>query len=290
MNKLSIFWSNLRRSLRIMARNKVGFAGLILTIVIVLIAFIAPNVVKPDPGNIDLVYAKASLAHPFGFDNQGRDVFTQVLLGGRSVITVAALAAFFTLFLGTFLGSLAGVVGGWVETLINASAELVITIPHFPLLLVIAGFVRFNSGIGIALIIGAISWGGLMRTIRAQVLSLKERDYVQAARALGLPTSHLLFNEILPNMMSYILIQFIMSMTNAIYYMTVLVFLGITPLNASDWGNMVTMANRMGAMYDKDSRWFLFAPILAIVLLSFSLVSMTRSLDELFNPRLRAGE
>lgn len=290
MNKLGLFWTSLRRSLRIMSRNKVGFAGLIMTLIVLGIAFIGPMFVTPDAGNIDLMYAKPSWEHPLGFDNQGRDTLKQILAGGRSVVSVAALTAFCTLLLGTTLGALAGVLGGWVEAVTNAAAELVITIPHFPLLLVIAGFFKMDSPAGIALIIAAISWGGLMRTIRSQVLSLKERDYVQAAKALGLPTSHLLFNEILPNMMSYILVQFIMSMTHAIYYMTVLVFLGISPLKAADWGNMVTIANRMGAMYDADGKWFLFSPIFMIVLLQFSLVSMSRSLDELFNPRLRAGE
>lgn len=291
MGKLSVFWSSLKRSLRIMSRNKVGFFGLILTLVIVLTAYIAPLVVKPDMStHLDLIYQKPSVAHWFGTDNQGRDIFQQILTGGKSVISVAALTALCTVATGVILGALSGVVGGWVESVSNALAELIMTIPHFPLLLVIAAFFRLESGAGLALIIASISWGPLMRTIRAQVLTLKERDYVQAAKALGLPTSHVLFNEILPNMMSFILVQFIMSMTSAIYYMTVLVFLGITPMKQADWGVMFTLASRMGAIYNPNSQMFLFAPVLAIVLLQFSLITMTRSLDELFNPRLRAGE
>lgn len=291
MGRLSIFWSSLKRSLRIMARNKVGFFGFIMTLLIVIVAYIAPLFVKPDlTAHLDLIYQKPSAAHWLGTDNQGRDIFRQILIGGKSVISVAALTAFCTVFLGTTLGALSGILGGWVETITNTLAELIMTIPHFPLLLVIAAFFRLESGAGLALIIASISWGTLMRTVRAQVLTLKERDYVQAARALGLPTSHLLFNEILPNMMSYILVQFIMSMTGAIYYMTILVFLGITPMKQADWGVMFTLASRMGAIYNPNSQMFLFAPILAIVLLQFSLIAMTRSLDELFNPRLRAGE
>jgi peptide/nickel transport system permease protein len=206
------------------------------------------------------------------------------------VIYVAALAAFLTLAAGVILGSLAAILGGWVDAVTNGLAELVLTIPHFPLMVVLAGFIQLNAPSALALVISSISWGSLYRTIRAQVLSLKERDYVQAARALGLPTSHLLFNEIMPNMMSYILVQFIMCMTTSIYVMVTLIFLGIVPLATNDWGVMFSLAYKFGAIYSSNARWYLFSPIVAIVPLQFALISMTRSLDELFNPRLRVGE
>jgi peptide/nickel transport system permease protein len=214
----------------------------------------------------------------------------QILTGGRTLIYVAALAAFLTLLVGVTLGSVAAVAGGWLDGVINAAAEIILTIPQFPLLLVLAGFLRLTSSWALAFILAAIGWGGLMRAIRAQVLSLKERDYVQAARALGLPMRYQLFSEIMPNMMSYILVQFIMSMTGAIYAQVGLVFLGIVPLASHDWGVMLQFAWRFGAIFSSNSRWYLMMPIAAIVLLQFSLISMARSLEELFNPRLRVGD
>jgi peptide/nickel transport system permease protein len=288
---LSVMWSSLKRSLRIMSRNKIGFAGFILSLVIILVAVLAPFFVKLDmSAHLDAIYQAPSAAHPLGTDYQGRDILMQILTGGRSVVYVAALTAVLVIFIGVTLGSVAAVVGGKVDTLINAAAELVLTIPHFPLLLVLAGFIRLNSPTGLAFILAALGWGSLMRAIRAQVLSLKERDYVQAARVLGLPTSHILFNEIMPNMMSFILVQFIMSMTHAIYNQVGLVFLGIIPLATHDWGVMIQFAWKFGAIFSANSRWYLFMPIAVIVLLQFSLIQATRSLDELFNPRLRAGE
>jgi len=291
MTSVAMFGSSLRQSLRIMARNKVGFAGLLITLAIVLTAYVAPVFVPLDKAaHIEHIYEGPSAAHPLGTDFQGRDNLSQMLNGGRDVITVAALTALLTILIAVTLGSLAAVVGGGADSLINAAGELVITIPHFPLLLVLAGFIRLTSAASLAVILAVIGWGPLMRAIRAQVLSLKERDYVQAARALGLPLSHLLFKEIMPNMMSYILIQFVLSMTGAIYAQVGLIFLGIIPLASHNWGVMFTMAYNQGAIYGKESLWYLMMPIAVIVLLQFSLVSMTRSLDELFNPRLRVGD
>jgi peptide/nickel transport system permease protein len=291
VQRLSIFASSLRQTLRIMARNRVGFAGFILTLFIVLLAMLGPFFVKLDlTAHTDLIYQGPSAAHWLGTDNQGRDILMLILTGGRQVVYVGALAAFLTVAIGVTLGSLAAVAGGWVDSVINGLAEIVITIPKFPLLLVLAGFIQLDSPTGLALILAAIGWGSLMRAIRSQVLSLKERDYVQAARALGLPTSHLLFKEIMPNMMSYILVQFVMNMTDAVYSQVGLVFLGIVPLESNNWGVMLQYAWRFGAIFSANSRWFLFVPIFMIVLLQYALVTMSRSLDEVFNPRLRVGD
>lgn len=291
MSSLAMSGSSLARTLRIMARNKVGFAGMLVALAIILTAFIAPMFVPLDKtAHIDQIYEAPSASHPLGTDYQGRDNLSQLLNGGRDVIVVAALAATLTILIAATLGALAAVLGGWADSLINAAGELVLTIPHFPLLLVLAGFIRLTSASALAVILAAIGWGSLMRSIRSQVLSLKERDYVQAARALGLPTSHLLFKEILPNMMSYILIQFVLSMTGAIYAQVGLIFLGIIPLATHNWGVMFTLAYNQGAIYMGAARWYLMTPIAMIVLLQYSLVSMTRSLDELFNPRLRVSD
>lgn len=291
MSTISMIGSSLWQSLRIMSRNKAGFAGFLMTILIVIVAYVAPLFVPLDnQAHVEQIYEGPSIEHPLGTDYQGRDNLSQILNGGRDVIYVATVAGFLTLMLAVTLGSLAGILGGWVDTIIKAAAELVITIPRFPLLLVLAGFIRLNSGTALALILAGVGWGSLSLTIRAQVLSLKERDYVQAARMLGLPTSHLLFREIIPNMMSYILIQFVMAMTEAIYGQVGLIFLGIVPLANHNWGVMINLAWNQGAIYSADSSWYLMAPIAVIVLLKFSLVTMTRSLDELFNPRLRVGE
>lgn len=283
--------SGLLRSLRIMSRNKIGFAGLIIFLLLVTVAYTAPFFVPLDKSaHVESIYEGPSREHPLGTDYQGRDNLMQILHGGREVISVAFTAALLTVLIAVTLGSLAAVVGGAVDSLVVGGANLVLTIPRFPLLLVLAGFVRLEQPLSLALILAAVSWGGLTLAIRAQVLSLKERDYVQAAQSLGLPLSHILFKEIIPNMMSYIVIHFVLEMTNAVYSQVGLIFLGIIPLSTHNWGVMMTLAWNQGAIFGADSMWYLMTPIAMIVLLQVSLVFMTRSLDELFNPRLRVGE
>jgi peptide/nickel transport system permease protein len=283
--------SGLLGSLRIMSRNKVGFAGLIITLTILVVSLLAPHFIDLKmTADIEKIYQGPSAEHWLGTDYQGRDIFKQLLLGGTEVIYVAFLAGLMGTVIGVGLGALAAVLGGWVDTIATAAAELVITIPQYPLLLVLAGFIRLNSPAGLAVILAAVGWGGLMLTIRSQVLSLKERDYVQAARALGLPVWHLLLKEIIPNMMSYILTSLVMRMTNAIYGMVGLIFLGVVPIAQNNWGVMYSLANRQGAIFGVNSAWYILAPIFTIALFQFGLINMNRSLEELFNPRLRRGE
>jgi peptide/nickel transport system permease protein len=291
MAALRDFGSGLLRTLRIMSRNKLGFIGFLITLVIVVVSLVGPLFIKMDmSANLEMIYKGPSAAHWLGTDYQGRDILLQLITGGRDVINVAFLAGVITIAIAVSLGAAAGVLGGWIDTVATGLAELVITIPRYPLLLVLAGFLRLNSPIGLALIIAGTSWGSLALTIRSQVFSLKERDYVQAARSLGLPTSHLLFREIIPNMMSYILTAFVLIMTGAIYSQIGLIFLGVVPMATNNWGVMYSLANRQGALFGKNSIYYIMSPIVTIALLQFSMLQMNRSLEEVFNPRLRSGE
>lgn len=291
MSALATARGGMLRSLRVMARNKVGFAGFLIVVLIVFVTIVAPFFVPLDKtAHVDQIYLGPSHAHPLGTDYQGRDNLSQILNGGQDIILVAVVAAGLAAVVAIVLGSLAAVVGGVVDGLLVSLAEMVLTIPQFPLLIVIAGFMRLTRPSSLALILAATGWAGLMLSIRSQVLSLKERDYVQAARCLGLPTSHLLFKEILPNMMSYVVISFVLAMTSAMYSQVGLIFLGIIPLATHNWGVMIALAWGQGAIFSKESMWYLLCPIAVVAILQYALVSMTRSLDELFNPRLRVGE
>ena len=161
--------------------------------------------------------------------------------------------------------------------------------PQFPLFLVLASLINFNSGFSLALLFAVITWPVLMRAVRAQVLSLRERDYVQAAIALDLGTRHIIFREVLPNMVSYIVVNMIFNIRAAMYTVVGLVFLGMLPLEEPDWGVMIFMGRQQGAIFNPEAMAMLLAPILAIALFQLSLVLFTRSLEEIFNPRLRSG-
>ena len=219
-------------TLKLMARNKVGFAGFLVVLTIVLVTFIGPIFLPSEvPVNVNEIYETPSLSHPLGTDSEGKDVLVQVINGGRPILTIGFLAAAISTTIAVSLGSLGAFLGGRTDTGFTWLADMVLTIPQLPLLAVLAGILRLNSKVAVAALIGALFWPTLMRAIRAQVLSLKERDYVESARALGLGTPHIVFREIAPNMAGYIAINFTLAVTASMYAVVGLTLLGLVPLS-----------------------------------------------------------
>jgi peptide/nickel transport system permease protein len=280
----------LASTLRLMARNKVGFAGFLVVTTIVLISFVGPLFVPEDETvRVSQIYESPSLSHPLGTDSEGKDVLSQIINGGRPILTIGFLAAAISTTIAVTLGSLSAFMGGRVDTGFTWLADMVLTIPQLPLLAVLAGVLSLNSKFAVAGLIGALFWPTLMRAIRAQVLSLKERDYVESARALGLGTPHIVFREIAPNMAGYIAINFTLAVTASMYAVVGLTLLGLVPLSENNWGVMINLAWTRGAIFSKDSVFYIMAPIAAIALFQLGLVAMNRSLSEVFDPRLRRG-
>jgi peptide/nickel transport system permease protein len=278
----------IRTFFRSLMRSKAGFVGFIVFSLMVLVAIIGP-LFTPDrlPTDMAAIYQPPSLAHPFGTDAEGRDIAIQMINGGRSVILVGLLAAFISTIVAVVFGSLAAYLGGWVDSLIVSITDIVLTVPQIVLLAVLASLYKLDNPLLLALIIGAFSWPFLLRSVRAQVFSLKEREYVEAARLLDLGTVHIVTREILPNMASFILMNFVITMTNAIYALVGLYFLGLAPLADDNWGVMLNVAWTRGAIFYQDSLLYILAPVIAISILQLSLVTMTRSFEEILNPRLR---
>jgi peptide/nickel transport system permease protein len=275
--------------LGLLARNRIGLIGLIGLLAFLLLAFVGPYIVPLDTKvKVDQIYAPLSWQHPLGTDSQGKDVWSQIVHGGRALILVAVSAALLSTVIGASLGALSAVVGGWVDSALMFLTDIWLTIPQLPLLIVLAAFIRVNNPATLVLIIGLLSWPGLLRAVRSQVLAIKQSDFIEAARVLDLGTAHIVFREILPNMMSYITINFILAVTAAIGFQAALVFLGIVPLSGTNWGVMLQLAFTRGAIFSKDSFWYIMAPVLAISLFQLTLVALERGFAEVFNPRLRS--
>ena len=277
------------RFLKLMSRNKTGFAGFLLFIGFVLMTTVGtlfvPEVTSAD---INAIYAPPTWEHPLGNDSQGKDILSQIVHGGRDILQMALLTGVIATFIGVALGSLSALIGGEFDAFLSMLADIWLTIPRFPLLAVLATLVKLDNMLLLALLLSVLSWAGLYRSIRAQVFSIKERDYIEAATALDLGMWHIIFSEVLPNMLSYIAISFTFGMTSAIYAQVGLVFLGLVPLTRN-WGVMINLAWTQGAIFFKDSVYFIMAPVTAIALFQLSIVWMSRSLEEIFNPRLRTG-
>ena len=279
------------QTLRLIARNKVGLLGFIGLVFFIILAFVMPLFVPLDKtSRVDKIYNPPSIEHILGTDFQGRDIFSLVVHGGRDVIVIAFLTGAISTLIAVVLGSTSALLGGAVDSAIMAAADFWLAIPTFPLLAVLATQIKLNDVWLLSFILALLSWATLTRAIRSQVLSLRQRDYVEAARSLGLNNRHIIFREILPNMMSYIAISLVFAMTAAVYAQGGLVFLGLLSFSDNNsWAVTIQLAWTRGAIFFRDSFLNIMAPVAAIALFQLSLVLFTRSLEEIFNPRLRTG-
>jgi peptide/nickel transport system permease protein len=282
---------SLGTTLRLMTYNKVGFAGFLGVVFILLLSYIGPYIWPIEAGaNIGRIYEPPSAEHWLGTDDSGKDIWVQIVNGGRDVIYVAFIAAVISTSIAVTFGALAGFLGGWLDSIIVAVTDIFLTIPRLPLLAVLAAFIKLNNMTFLGILLGLLGWPFLLRAVRAQTFSLKERDYVEAARALDLGVGHIVFREMLPNMMTYIVISFTLGLTNAVYEQVALIFLGLVPFSESNWSVMINWGWNHGAMFFKNSIWYIMAPVVAIAVLQLAIISMSRSLELVFNPRLRSAE
>lgn len=282
---------------RALTRNRAGFIGFLGVTFFLLLTTVGPFFIpyegsprmdRLQPGARTL-FAAPSAEHPLGLDWQGRDVLSHIVHGGRGLIVTAVQAGLLTTLVAVGLGAAAGLLGGLIDQLISAVGNFILTVPQFPLLLVLATIVSFEDKFGLAVLLSMLNWPTLMRAVRAQVMSLKSRDYVEAAFALDLGLWHITTREVLPNMISYIVVNMIFTIRSAMYSIVGLMFLGIVPLDEPDWGLMIFTGRQQGSLSNPEASWMLLAPVLAIALFQLSLVLFTRSLEEMFNPRLRQG-
>ena len=266
--------------------DKAGFAGFCILAVIIVISFLSPVVfpldTRSDPSKIMM---QPSLQHILGTDYLGRDIWAQIANGGRELIIFSLIAALIGIILGAFLGAFSAVVGGIFDELLSFFADVWLSIPRFPLLVVMSGVVRLNS-LTLAIVVWILSWAGLYRTVLAEVLSLIEREFVEAAFMQNLSKRHIILKEIMPNLMGFIVVNFTLSMRAAIYSQVGLVFLGLLPLE-QNWGVMINQAWTQGAIYNSDSLAYILAPTIMICLLIMSLVWVGKALEDVFNPALR---
>lgn len=275
-------------TLRLMTYNKAGFIGFLMTSAILMVCLIGPLWIPLDTKTkLDKIYQPPSAEHWMGTDHQGRDIFSQIVHGGKDVIYVAAVAALLSTLIAVTFGTVSAFAVGGVDSLIMGVTDVILTIPQFPLLAVLAAFVKLDNLTLLGMFLGVLSWPALLRAVRSQALSLKERDFVEAARALDLGTGHIVFRELVPNMMTYIVISFTLALTAAVYTQVGLVLLGLVPVSSSNWGVMISLAWTQGAIFYRDAMWRIMMPILAIALFQLSVITMTRSLELAFNPRLR---
>lgn len=240
------------------------------------------------PSNPNKIYAPMSLAHPLGTDFEGTDTLSLLVTGAGYVLESAAWAGLFTVLLGTGLGLISGYFLGVTDSVLMRVTDVFLTVPSFPLLIVLSTVWKFGSPFDMGLVLGLTGWGGLARAVRSQTLSLRERGFLEAARGLGLPRRYVITREILPNVAPYVAMNLLISMIGSIYAEVGLFFLGVIPFKSNSWGVMLNLAVFSGgAINSTQALPYLLSPLVAILLLTLGVVLFLDALDELFNPRLR---
>jgi peptide/nickel transport system permease protein len=288
-HKLANIGTELLKTLKLIARNKVGFLGFIILLALVLMSYVGPFIIPIEArAKVDQIYKPPSAEHPLGTDSQGRENWIMLVHGGGEVITVALLAGMMTTIIAVVIGATSAFLGGKADDAIMTMTDIWLALPRYILLIVTAYFVSLSNVWTLALFLSLFGWPALARQVRSQFLSLKKREYVEAAQLLDLGGPHIIFREMLPNMMSYILIAMISAMNSAIYSQTTLVFLGLVPFG-NNWGVLFSLAYAKNAIYNPNAMASLLVPMGGIVLLQLSLIMFSRSLEEVFNPRLRTG-
>ena len=276
-----------RRSFRFVSNAKAA-TGLIVIGIYILFAIIGPWVAPYDPNaqSNDLV-APPSAAHWFGTTHLGQDILSQILVGTRGVMVVGFAAGIVATALSVLIGVTAGYLGGGWDDSLSALSNVFLVIPALPLIIIVASTINAGSMI-VALVIGLTSWAWGARVLRAQTLSLRRRDYVEAARASGETTWRIILFEILPNLTAIIASGFVGTVIFAVTSEITLAFIGIGGISNWNWGEVLFWAQSQQAL--AQGAWWWFVPAgLAIAILGTALSLINFGIDEFVSPRLRSA-
>jgi len=276
-----------RRRFRFVSNPKAAF-GLAVVGLFVLFAIIGPWVAPYDPsGRTRDVLQPPSADHWFGTSHLGQDIFSQILVGTRGVMFVGFLAGVVAMVLSVLIGITSGYLGGLLDELLSALTNVFLVIPALPLIIIIAATVQGAGDLMVALVIGFTSWAWGARILRAQTLSLRNRDYVQASRANGETTWRIIVFEILPNLVAIIASSFVSTVIFAVMSEITLAFIGVSNVSTWNWGTILFWAQSQQAL--AQGAWWWFVPAgAAIAVLGTALALLNFGIDEFVNPRLRS--
>jgi peptide/nickel transport system permease protein len=266
-------------------RNPVAFLALLIILFLFFLSIFAPFIAPYSPTEIDVdnVLSPPSLTHPLGTDELGRDVLSRMIYGARVSLSVGFIAVGIAILIGTLIGSIAGYYGGRIDSILMRFVDIMLTFPTIFLILAIVIIVE-QSIWTIMAVIGLTGWMDVARLVRAEFLSLKEREFVQAARALGINNARIIFRHILPNALAPVFVAAVFGIAGAILTESALSFLGfgIRPPEPS-WGNILSS----GKDNIEVAWWLSVFPGLAIFITTLSYNLLGEALRDSLDPRLR---
>ena len=276
--------------MREFSKNRMALAGLAFIAIMLIFAIFAPFIAPYDPSRIDTknILSGPSKEHIFGTDTLGRDIFSRIIYGSRVSLSIGFIALGIAVLIGVFFGSIAGYYGGRIDSLIMRFVDIMLCFPTFFLILAVIAVLE-PSIFNIMVVIGATGWMGVARLIRAEFLSLKERDYVVAARVMGASDSWIILRHLIPNAIAPVLVSATLGVGGAILVESSLSFLGIgvQPPTPS-WGNILMDGkSTLGVAW-----WLTIFPGIFILLTVLAYNLLGEGLRDLLEPRLkeRSGE
>jgi peptide/nickel transport system permease protein len=290
----SVAWARRRRALREVLgrirRDRLAMVGLAILVVFTTMALVAPWI--SDRGGLSAVasvrnptWATPSASHPLGTDHLGRSVAAQFVWGARISLFVGLMATMLTIAIGALVGLVAGFFGRWTDAVLMRITDWFLVIPFLPLAIVLAS-VLGRSVWNIIFVIGITSWPSTARLVRAQVLTVKQRLFVDRSRALGAGRAHLIGRHVLPNVAPLILANTTLAVPISILTETTLTFLGLGDPKQVSWGRTLEEAFDAGAI-SQEAWWYYLPAGLGIVIVVLAFTLFGRALEEILDPRLR---
>jgi peptide/nickel transport system permease protein len=273
--------------LRILMANRKSRVGVVLLGVFVLTGVCAPLLAPHDPESTSFAAGlPVSGTHWLGTTSQGQDVFSQLVFGARTSLLVGLVAGVFSTIIALLIGLTSGYLRGWVDEFLSGLTNLALVIPVLPLMITLAAYAPVRGVWLIIFVISVTGWAYGAKIKRAQIITLRTRDYITAAQLAGDGTMRIIFREIMPNMSSLVVVGFMGAATAAVGAEAGLEFLGLGDPTTISWGTMLYWADNGGALLTGQWPW-LIAPGLALTLLVTAMTLINFGVDALSNPALR---
>lgn len=273
---------------RIFRTNVLGVAGLVIILAFAMVAVLGPILVPYDPlafGKPSEVLNPPGSGHLLGTDDLGRDVAAALVAGSRVSLLVGLSATVISMLVGTLVGVSAGYFGSWIDTVLMRLTDVFLVLPWLPLMLVLAALLG-PSVWNIVMVIGLTGWAGTARVIRAQTLTIKERQFMERARSIGAGDGHIILHHLMPNVFPLIFANTILVTAVSILSETTLSFLGMGDSTRPSWGTMLHFAFESGAA-SSGALWFILPPGLCVLVLVMGFTFLGYAFDEILNPKLR---
>ena len=226
--------------------------------------------------------------YPLGTNELGASLLGRLVHATPAMLKMVLAGALFTTVIATVIGTVAGYKRGPTDAVLSTLSDVMLTIPGLPLVMVLAVFLQPESPWLVGILLSINAWAGLARSIRSEVIAVRTEPYVEASRVIGVPIHRIIFEDVLPNLMAYITVNFVVSGRRVIFGSVALYFLGLLPITGLNWGVMLQFAYEYGSLYLPGTLHWILIPTVTIALFTTSLLLIAQGAERVFNPRIRA--